>query len=36
MQGVGTRATVARIQRCFYMDIQRFGKESTRVGTTHN
>jgi len=31
-QGVGTRIVVEGIQRCFYMDIQRFEKDSTRVG----
>jgi hypothetical protein len=36
MKGVGTRASVEGIQICFYMDIQRFEKDSTRVGTTYN
>jgi hypothetical protein len=36
MQSVGSRAIVEGIQRCFYMDIQRFERDSIRASTTHN
>jgi hypothetical protein len=36
MQGVGTRATVEGIQRCFCMGIQKFERNSNKVGITHN
>jgi hypothetical protein len=32
MQGVGTIATIERIQKCFCMDIQIFERDSTIVG----
>jgi hypothetical protein len=35
-QGVGIKIIVEGIQRCFYMDIQRFERYSTKVGTTQN
>jgi hypothetical protein len=31
-----TETTIEGIQRCFCMDIQRFKRDSTKVGTTHN
>ncbi len=36
MQGVGIRADVEGIQRCFYMDIQRFERGSIEVSITLN
>ncbi len=36
MQGVGIGTIVEGIQRCFCMDIQRFERDSTKVGTSHN
>jgi hypothetical protein len=36
MQGVGTRAIVEGIQRCFCMDIQIFVMDSIRVSITQN
>jgi hypothetical protein len=36
MQGVGTRAIVEGIHRCFCMDIQKFERNSTNDGITQN
>ncbi len=33
-KGVGSGTIVEGIQRCFYMDIQRFERDSTRANTT--
>jgi hypothetical protein len=36
VQGVGTGVVFEGIQKCFCMGIQRFERDSTKVGTTHN
>jgi hypothetical protein len=36
MQIVGNEIIIKGIQRCFCMDIQRFERDSTIVGTTYN
>jgi hypothetical protein len=36
MQGVGSGTIVEGIQRCFYMDIQKSERDSTRASITHN
>jgi hypothetical protein len=36
MQGVGIGTIVEGIQKCFYIDIQRFERDSIKVGTSHN
>jgi hypothetical protein len=36
MQGVGIETIVVGIQRCFCMDIQRFERDSIRIGITQN
>jgi hypothetical protein len=36
MQNVKSARVVEGIQRCFYMDKQRFERDSTKVGITHN
>ncbi len=35
-QGVGIGIVVEGIQRCFCMEIQRFERDSTKIGTTQN
>jgi len=35
-QGDGSGIAIEGIQRCFYMDIQRFERDSTKASTTQN